>query len=386
MVVSQTRLMTSMLSGRFRSALGPLMRELKLYGEIVKNRGAKPRVMILPSHDRQVGSSLLRAYNIADHLAANGWATIICHKSLSRQARQRIAAAFRPDIILIQKSRHPANLPKHYGDTPIVFDIDDADFLDPAQEQRILECMKGSRRVIAGSKYTADWCRQHHSSVDIVWTGTPVRAAPVRPQSGRAHIVAWASSGPHRYPKEASFVLDVMRLVALRRADVEFRIYGDMADTGFCELVEQFKAKGVNIAPKPYMAYDLFLKSLEEISVGLNPVISVDGFGAGKSFGKVLAYLDAKVPTISTPNVDHPLFFKDDHNGYLIDASTGSPEFAIRWAEQISTLIDDEMRRERVAEAAREDLIAELSLDAAGRKVDATLRQALREATPVQGQ
>ena len=123
------------------------------------------------------------------------------------------------------------------------------------------------------------------------------------------------------------------------------------------------------------MVYDAFLQSLEEIAVGLNPLIAMDGFSAGKSFGKVLAYLDAGVPTINTPNVDHPLFFEHGRNGFLAGAD------AALWADLILAMIDDPSKRGQIAEAARLDLVKRLSLPAAGRRVDETLRSAIATAS-----
>ncbi|MEY8842268.1 hypothetical protein AB9K41_24835, partial [Cribrihabitans sp. XS_ASV171] len=56
---------------------------------------------------------------------------------------------------------------------------------------------------------------------------------------------------------------------------------------------------------KPFMSYDEFLASLRDVAVGLSPVHPDSDFSKGKSFGKILAYLDAKVPVICSEAVDH---------------------------------------------------------------------------------
>lgn len=349
--------------------------ELKLYPAIFRSSAARPKVMILPCASREVGSSRLRAYNIGDHLAAHGWATVLCEPSLALAQRLRIARLFKPNVILIQMARHPNNAPQPFAPVPAVFDIDDADFQDKTQLPRILANMAGCRRVIAGSRYIADWCRQHNPAVDVIWTATPVRPGPVRSQLDRGKIVSWAAGDPVGYPVEADFVRKVMALVAAERPDIVFRLYGDDGSAGYEALVARYRTDGIAIETRPSLAYDSFLQSLEDVAVGLNPLVNMDGFSAGKSFGKVLAYLDANVPCINTPNVDHPLFFDNGRNGYLADIDPR------RWADLVIELIDAPERREQMARAARIDLVARLSVPAAGRRVEAVLKSAIAAAS-----
>jgi glycosyltransferase involved in cell wall biosynthesis len=198
-----------------------------------------------------------------------------------------------------------------------------------------------------------------------------VRTGHVRPQHDRAPIVSWAAGDPVGYPGEADFVMKVMGLVSAQRAGTIFRLYGDDGSDAYAALVERYRAAGIAIETRPSMAYDAFLQSLEEVAVGLNPLIAMDGFSAGKSFGKVLAYLDAGVPTINTPNVDHPLFFEHGRNGFL------AGEDVNLWADLVLSVIDDAAKRGQIAEAARLDLLERLSLSAAGCRVDETLRSAI---------
>lgn len=345
--------------------------EFKLYPAIFRAGSAQPKVMILPCASRAVGSSLLRAYNIGDYLGAQGWSTIVCDESLHLSQRKRLARLFKPDVILIQMARHRDNVPQPFTPIPAVFDIDDADFQDERQLPRILDNLAGCKRVIAGSRYIADWCRQYNPAVDVIWTGTNVRPGPVRSQLDRAPIVGWAAGDPVGYPSEADFVMKIMELVSARRKGTVFRLYADDGSEDYRALVARYRAAGIAIETRPVMAYDAFLQSLEEVAVGLNPLIDMDGFSAGKSFGKVLAYLDGGVPTINTPNVDHPLFFDHGRNGYLANQD------AAIWADLVLAMIDDAPKREQIARAARHDLVQRLSLPAAGRRVDATLRSAI---------
>ena len=74
--------------------------------------------------------------------------------------RQRIIRWEKPDVILIQKGRHALNWPHFYPGVPLVFDLDDADFLDNGQSKQLEACCAASRAVIAGSRRIANWCSQ----------------------------------------------------------------------------------------------------------------------------------------------------------------------------------------------------------------------------------
>ncbi|MBN8817106.1 MAG: glycosyltransferase [Sphingomonas sp.] len=354
-----------------RRRFGAMLRELRLYARMLSQSG-EPRLLAMLSDDEKIGATYLRATSIAEELSRRGWKTAVCPVHLSLRQRKRVVRLFRPDVILIQMNRHPLNVPQHFRPVPCVFDIDDADFQTGEQLPRVLDNMRGCTRIIAGSNYIADWCRQHNDAVDVVWTATPVLDAPSRPQAERGPIVSWAASGPTGYPLEADFTIEVMALVAKARSDVRFRLYADDGSPPYQALVDRFRARGVPTETLPTMGYDRFLASLEEVAVGLNPLVNVEGFSAGKSFGKLLGYLHARVPSISHPNGEHPHFFETGRNGYLAE----TPE---QWARIILDLLDDAPLRQRIADAAHDDLLNRLSLRAGTDQVDAILRRAIAE-------
>ena len=99
---------------------------------------ARPRVLFCPSSEPE-GASLLRAYNMAEALAARGWQAA-CISPLVRQAgRRRIIKSFAPDLLVFQQCRHPLNAAEHAQGIPYVLDTDDADFyLDiPGLKERL---------------------------------------------------------------------------------------------------------------------------------------------------------------------------------------------------------------------------------------------------------
>jgi glycosyltransferase involved in cell wall biosynthesis len=278
----------------------------------------------------------------------------------------------RPQAVVLQKARHPDNRPTLYLGFPCLFDLDDADFLDDQSRPGILECVQGSVLTIAGSEMVAQWCRNHHGKAEVVWTGSPVSSAPLPPQEGRPPILVWGASMPHGYPAEANFLQQVIRLVSRSMGRVSLKLYADDGSEQHRNLVRAFEKSGADVHPTPYLEYGPYLASLEECAIGLAPLVDVDGYSGGKSFGKVLAYLDRGVPVLTHPVVDHPKFFRHGVNGLMAHS-------AEEWAEHVIRLLRDADERQRLADNGRSSFRSELSMDVMTRKMDSLLRKVIAE-------
>jgi hypothetical protein len=184
--------------------------------------------------------------------------------------------------------------------------------------------------VIAGSRYVADWCRGQGAEAHVVWTGTPVSALPRPAQEARPPVVAWAQGDPVSYVRERAFVEDVMGRVAARRPGTRLRLYGRQPGQGD-DILAPFQAMGLSVEWLPAMSYGRFLASLDNVAVGLSPICPENTFSRGKSFGKVLAYLDRGVPVVASDEADHRLFF---HAGTGVISN--DPEV---WAEAVLSLL-----------------------------------------------
>jgi glycosyltransferase involved in cell wall biosynthesis len=206
--------------------------------------------------------------------------------------------------------------------------------------------------------------------VDIVWTGSPVPAAPITPQRDRLRVVTWALSSPVGGAGEAAFVRDVLERVLHSTRDLTFRLYSDDGSAAHRNFVERAVPNGLRLEDRPYLAYPDFLASLDDVAVGLAPLVDIDGFSGGKSFGKVLAYLDRGVPVIAQPVVDHPLFFTHGQDGFLFN----DPQ---DWGDTIVRLLNDSDLRQRVADAGRASFCRRLTTPVAARKVDEALRRTI---------
>ena len=337
-------------------------RELKLYPALARRKPGRT-VLFLPSMGRQM-SSLHRGYAIADALNARGWCAVVLPHQLELVQRQRVLRWLNPDISVLLKSRNPMNSHRLLAGRRYVYDIDDADFHADDMVERMERDVSASVGVIAGSRYVEQWCAQFQPNTRLVWTGTNPHPGPFPAQAERGPLVAWAQSQPERYGDEFDMVVEIMERAAARRPGIRLRLYGDgpAQDGGRSARLER---AGVTVEWLPFLGYDAFIASLGDAAVGLSPICTQSPFSRGKSFGKILAYLDARVPVITSDAADNALFFTPETGVVSNDADV--------WVESIIRLLDSASVREDMAARAYAEYRERLSVDAAVDRVEAFL-------------
>lgn len=355
------------LSASAKRLFGPLVREIQLYPAVFR-RGARPRVAFL-TYNPKVQSGLLRATNIARGLDGHGWASIVVPANLSLRQRNRVLHYFRPDVVVLQKCRHPLNRAEYLKNWPIVLDLDDADFVNPKASSVLQEVATQARAVMAGSGFIRDWAARFNQNVSVVWTGTPFSKVPRPDHQERKPIVTWAQADPLGYPDEMQFCRDVLLKVVSRIGPVDFRLYRCVGQEDH-PILKELASAGVRLQLLPHLRYEEFLASLQEVAIGLSPLAG-HGFSLGKSFGKILGYIDAHVPVICSDRADHSQFF-DSSSGVVSNDSDV-------WADAICKLIADPIARNRMAEAAHNAALSQLSLEAVTLQVHLILSRVLRE-------
>lgn len=336
-----------------------------------------PRVMIFASSDAWEGSSKLRAFEVGPVLQKLGWRVTLVPKHLEVSQRLRILKLEKPHILLFQKGRSKAHFPAYYSaataaGTRVVFDLDDADYVSPDQALQCEALCRAAVLVTAGSHNVQTWCKQFCSNTHVLWTGTPAaHLSTPAPASQRAPILTWAQMSPMKYRREAAIVLEGLERIA-DKAAFTFRLYGvppeDEAQTS--DYFARLREHGVRVQIMPFMPYGQFIDSLRECAAGLHILSSQSAFAEGKSFGKVLAYLSAGVPTIASNMHENPHFFKHDHNGLL--ATTPQEVAAASLA-----LLTKPTLRDALATNAWTDFQSHLTIDAVGKRLDGLLRQVL---------
>jgi hypothetical protein len=105
------------------------------------------------------------------------------------------------------------------------------------------------------------------------------------------------------------------------------------------------------------------------VAVGLSPLVTQSPFSRGKSFGKVLGYLDAMVPAVVADAADHARFFTPQSGVVSNDLET--------CVQAVAMLLADPEAREKMAQTAFADYQKTLSLKAAASRTDVFLRSVL---------
>ena len=364
-------MLTSNLKGRLRHTV----QSARMWGRLLASTLSRRRgVAIAPSMSHWDPASNLRAWQMAPELRRLGWRVMLLAPEAPLCERRLALRMWRPDVLLLQQSRHPLNRPRLYPGVTCVFDQDDADYLDERIRGEIIGCCEGSARVIAGSRAVADMLRQHNPNVDVIWTSTPIPARDAGvcvPPSKREPIVAWAHSSPFHYPAEMAYVQRVMTMVARERPGAQFWLFGCQDQARAAAYLAPFEAAGVRCKAWPYMPYAEYLGVVARTAVGLQPVcIQEAPYSQGKSFGKVLAYLAGGVPVVASNNVEHPLFFESGRNGFLVDNEDDC-------ARSVLELLNDAALRDRIADAATKDFRARLSTAATARQLSDSLAKAV---------
>jgi hypothetical protein len=333
----------------------------------------RPCVVIFPSNQPWDAASNLRAWLLAPELRKLGWRAVVVPEALSLKQRLRILAVEKPDVILLQQTRHPLNDPRLYAPYPCVLDMDDADYLDLRIQAHISLCAKNAAAVVGGSRFVRDCLKEHNSFARVIWTTSPGPAEPpeIHPDR-RQPIVAWAHATPLHYPTEAAFIQRVMVAVA-RRTRCIFWLFGTNEEEAK-EWLSPIREAGATCETISMLSYPDYLERVAQAAVGLQPVCTENAFSRGKSFGKVLAYLAGQVAVVASNNVDHPLLF-DGSNGVLLENDVDE------WADEIVKLMENVQHRSEIAIAGWNIFNSRLITSVSATLFDRVFREAIASST-----
>lgn len=325
------------------------VREIGVYLLFLRHAFRRPLILFNPCDAVAGWGSDLRAQRVARVMREElGRHAISVPAQLGNVQRRRIGRLLRPDVVIHQTFMNDKADPALYPTALNVVDLDDAHFNDPRLREAFERKARGCAGGIAGSTYTRDWLAQHVPETILLCTPTPVRRASEASHRTRpADVVVWATTSPLRYVREAELVRDSLCLAARERS-LELHVIGDADPAEMAQFLAPLQALGARVRHSPHQSYAGFLKLLEQGAVGLAPLVP-NGFSAGKSFGKVLAYIAAGLPVIASDVVDHPLFFRHGDNGYL----AREPR---QWADAILALLADAGHRDSVAKQAFADM------------------------------
>ena len=183
--------------------MGHHLRELGVYASgLLRVRATKNAVFLVDGPPGGLSSGL-RGYALEHELRSLGWRVTVIPSQLDLKQRHRIIERESPGVLVLQSCRHPLNHTELYPGKCCVFDLDDADFLDSAQRERVINCARGSVAAIAGSNFVANFLRNYNNNVSVVWTGSNPLFRPAVAKISPP-VLVWACSDPFGYPAEKS--------------------------------------------------------------------------------------------------------------------------------------------------------------------------------------
>jgi hypothetical protein len=339
-----------------------LLLELRIYWQFFSKRGEGPLILFVVCDDEPGWGSELRSKRIVGYLQVEGKRALFLPSRLSSYQRKRIGRRVKADVVVHQTFVNEKADPKDFPEAINIVDFDDAHFLDPKLQHSIIERCLLCEAAIGGSRYTENWLRQYVNKTLMLWTSAPYIHVEASPPSSRSKTIIWGTTNPLLTKSEAELVRNIIHNCATKTS-FEFIVIGDGSEKEIVKFFALGLPEFIKIRHIPRMPYDDFIQLLTQGAVGIAPLI-IDGdcFNAGKSFGKILAYIAAEVPVVASNAVDHALFFQNGENGFLASEIE-------QWGDHVVRLLMEPELRDIIAANAKIQLQKELSIDAFSTKL-----------------
>ena len=252
------------------------------------------------------------------------------------------------DIIFIQKDFIPdwiLNKIKK-NNIPIIFDFDDAIYLNEKSEQKNLQKTESLIRVataiIVSSEILEKFCKQLGKNPILI--NSPVdtdKLFPAPNNKSNKVCIGWIGSPwTTKYLYQLTQVFKELSL----KYDFELVIVGAKKD---------FIIEGINITNLNWSA-EKENEYLNLMDIGIMP-LTVDKYAEGKGGYKLLQYMSIGIPSVASPVGINNQIIDPGKNGYL----ASKPEDWIHYLEQ---LISNKHLRTEMGIAAREKVLKEYSL------------------------
>lgn len=290
---------------------------------------------------------------------------------LRRFARRigALLAARKYDLVFVQKEIFP-HVPGivesllHRAGVRIVLDLDDAIFLFYEQARsplkrtllgrKIPRVMSKCSMILAGNRYLESYARRFNQNV--VLFPTVVDTERFTPAPGRAantrKVVGWMGS-----PETAGFLEEIVPALESASREVAFTLKIVGADG--------LRVNGVRVEAKNWSEEEE-AADLRTFDVGVMPLPDTD-WSRGKCALKLLQYMSAGVPALSSPHGSASDILTDGLNGFI----AGSRE---EWTRRLVAVLRDENLARTVGRNGRSWVEANYSLANYGPKLGRYLR------------
>lgn len=293
--------------------------------------------------------------------------------------------SFSYDAVLVQRAAAPLGGPwlerftQHAAKLPLIFDFDDAIWLDThansryprlarfLRPEKATELMRQATHVIAGSRVLAEKARTLNSTVTVLPTSVPAgQWRPARPfghLQGEMPVVGWV--GTHSTAPQLAIALRALEYLAAEGHRFRVRIVGAADRLPQTSLAVERKAWRLEEEVQDFQSLD----------IGLGP-LHADEWSAGKCGFKQIQYMATGVPMVSSPVGGALELLRPEADALF----ASSPD---DWVRQLRRLLLDQNLRAALAQAAHQRFETEYSLEVQATTfvniVEATIRGGQRE-------
>lgn len=276
-----------------------------------------------------------------------------------------IRAAFRQDVLYSQKRLFPKPVLALVCrlNPRLIFDLDDAIFLNEHQQGRLNDMLRAAVIVVVGNEYLAEYARTYNERVvvipSVVDTGLYApRPEPRHPGDERI-IIGWIGSDPNR--GDMVGMEPVFNYVADRYGDkVVFRVIARRP------LVETIRLRQEFI---PWTLTESRAE-LQKFDIGLMPLPDTT-WNRGKCGFKLIQYMAVGAAPVASPVGVNSEIIEDNVSGYLAETTE-------QWQQRLSRLIEDETTRRLIGQAARQRIEQYYSVEAVLPRLIETLKEGVQ--------
>lgn len=311
-----------------------------------------PRRLLFISKGEDSASTRYRARQFFPLLEASGFAPAHVTAAGGPAAYLRaLRLAAQADIVVVLRKTFPAPylwLLRKLS-CRLVFDFDDAIFCNTdgspsATRMKRFAAMVGAcDHVFAGNGFLADAARRFSPRVSVVPTCVDAAkyAGNFDKPADCVDLVWIGSRSTRKYLVEA---LPALRAAATRAPGLRLKIVADfdLPEAGLPTLAVPWSAAGE-------------AEALGSAHIGIAPMRD-DDWSRGKCALKVLQYMAAALPVVSSAAGANAEIVRPGVNGYLA-ADTDA------WGEQIAALAADASLRCRLGDAGRREVVAGYSIE-----------------------
>lgn len=302
-----------------------------------------PRILFL-SKGSHSASTRYRALDFFSYFQAAGWQAE--HRAIGTDLfgmLRALPALRRADVVVLVR-RSQGGLPLkllRWAARRLVFDFDDAIFLNSdgrasgKRMRRFAATVALCDQIWAGNSYLAETAAEHADPARVFLTPTclepgPYAVAEPKP-ADRVDLVWVGSRSTRRYVEP---LLPVLEAAAARVPGLRLKLIADF----------ELHSQRMPVLNLPWSA-EREAKALASAHIGIAPMPD-NPWTRGKCALKVLQYMAAGLPVVSSPAGVNRDLVEEGQTGFLAEGETA-------WVDAIARLAESEALRRRLGEEGR---------------------------------